>query len=112
MKIRQRFICPLELVSDMLKGKWKPIILWRLRLGPTSPSKLQQDIENITEKMLIQQLAELIESGFVFKKIYVGYPLKVHYGLTEQGEKILGALAVMQEVGEGLIQEGYLQKSK
>ena len=33
MKIRDDHTCPLELVHDMIKGKWKPIILWRLRLG-------------------------------------------------------------------------------
>ena len=32
MKIRNDYTCPLELVHDMIKGKWKPIILWRLRL--------------------------------------------------------------------------------
>ena len=44
MKMRQNYTCPLELVHDMIKGKWKPIILWRLRLGPASLSKLEQDI--------------------------------------------------------------------
>ncbi len=29
MKIRTEYTCPLELVHDMTKGKWKPIILWR-----------------------------------------------------------------------------------
>ncbi|EOS42093.1 hypothetical protein C810_04816 [Lachnospiraceae bacterium A2] len=33
MKMRDDYTCPLELVHDMIKGKWKPIILWRLRLG-------------------------------------------------------------------------------
>lgn len=30
MKMRTEYTCPLELVHDMIKGKWKPIILWRL----------------------------------------------------------------------------------
>ncbi len=53
MKIRTVYTCPLELTHDMIKGKWKPIILWRLRLGPTSLSKLERDIEGITQKMLL-----------------------------------------------------------
>ncbi|MEG1677629.1 MAG: transcriptional regulator, partial [Clostridia bacterium] len=36
MILRKQYTCPLELTHDMMKGKWKPIILWRLRLGPTS----------------------------------------------------------------------------
>ena len=38
MKLRETFTCPLELTHDMLEGKWKPIILWRLRLGKPWPS--------------------------------------------------------------------------
>lgn len=100
MKVREEFTCPLELVQDMIKGKWKPIILWRLRLGPTSLSKLEKDIDGITQKMLLEQLKELIEYGFVEKKTYEGYPLKVEYFLTEDmGMQILEALKIMQHIG-------------
>lgn len=83
MKVRSEYTCPLELVHDMIRGKWKSIILWRLRLGPTSLAKLERDIEGITQKMLLEQLKELIEFGFVEKKEYEGYPLHVEYSLTE-----------------------------
>ena len=84
----------------MIRGKWKPIILWRLRLGNTSFSSLQKDIEGITEKMLLEQLKELMEFGFVDKHTYEGYPLRVEYFLTKpNGEKILEALSVMQSIG-------------
>ena len=82
MKLREQFTCPLELVQDMIKGKWKPIILWRLRLGATSLSKLERDIDGITQKMLLEQLKELIDYGFVKKTTFEGYPLHVEYSLT------------------------------
>ena len=63
MKLREEYTCPLELVHDMIKGKWKTIILWCLRLGPTSLAKLERDIEGITQKMLSEQLKELIRSS-------------------------------------------------
>ena len=47
LKMREEYTCPLELVHDMIKGKWKPIILWRLRLGATSLAKLEKDIDGI-----------------------------------------------------------------
>ena len=100
MKMRDDYTCPLELVHDMIKGKWKPIILWRLRLGATSLSKLEQDIEEITQKMLLEHLKELIEYGFVDKESHSGYPLHVEYFLTEQmGKQILEALRIMQHIG-------------
>ncbi len=100
MKIREKFTCPLELTHDVIKGKWKPIILWRLRLGETSLSKLEKDIEGITQKMLLEQLKELIEFGFVNKRVYDGYPLQVGYVLTElQGKRMIEALSIMQQIG-------------
>ena len=44
MKLRETYTCPLELVHDMIKGKWKPIILWRLRLGKTTLAQMERDI--------------------------------------------------------------------
>lgn len=100
MKVRTEFTCPLELVHDMIKGKWKSIILWRLRLGATSLSKLENDIDGITQKMLLEQLKELIAYGFVEKKTFEGYPLHVEYSLTEDmGMEILEALRIMQHIG-------------
>ena len=100
MKIREEFTCPLELIHDMIKGKWKPIILWRLRLGATSLSKLERDIDGITQKMLLEQLRELMDYGFVKKTTFEGYPLRVEYFLTEDmGKEILVALKIMQHIG-------------
>ena len=100
MKIREQYTCPLELTHDMIKGKWKPIILWRLRLGNTSLSKLEKDIEGMSQKMLLEQLKELMEFGLVDKLVFEGYPLRVEYFLTEnRGKKMLEALSIMQAVG-------------
>ncbi|MDD4850235.1 MAG: helix-turn-helix domain-containing protein [Gemmiger sp.] len=100
MKLREEFTCPLELVHDMIKGKWKPIILWRLRLAPTSLSKLEKDIDGITQKMLLEHLNELVDYGFVAKKSFEGYPLHVEYSLTDgQGQELLEALKIMQHIG-------------
>lgn len=104
LKIRDEYTCPLELVHDMIKGKWKPIILWRLRLGATTLSKLEKDIDGITQKMLLEQLKELIEYGFIEKKTFEGYPLHVEYSLTsDMGLKILEALRIMQHIGIGYL---------
>ena len=100
LKIRDEYTCPLELVHDMIKGKWKPIILWRLRLGATTLSKLEKEIDGITQKMLLEQLKELIEYGFIEKKTFEGYPLHVEYSLTsDMGLQILEALRIMQHIG-------------
>ena len=100
MKLRQTFTCPLELTHDMLKGKWKPIILWRLRLGKATLAHLERDIDGITQKMMLEHLKGVGAFGFVDKEVSGGYPLKTVYFLTRpQGERVLAALTIMQEIG-------------
>lgn len=111
MLLRKEYTCPLELTHDMIKGKWKTIILWRLRLGHTSLAKLENDIEGITQKMLLEQLKELITFGLVEKKTFDGFPLRVEYFLTEsRGKKMLTALEIMQSVGIDFMIENGLEE--
>ena len=111
MKIRTEYTCPLELIHDMIRGKWKTIILWRLRLGPTSLAKPEKDIDGITQKMLLEQLKELIDYGFVEKETSPGYPLHVAYSLTpDMGMRILDALTIMQQLDIDYL--AHPQKSK
>lgn len=110
VKLRKNCTCPLELTHDMLRGKWKAIILWRLRLKPTSLADLTKEIEGITPKMLLEHLKELIECGFVSKKTFSGYPLHVEYLLTSaKGEKVLEALKIFQQLGIEFMRENGME---
>ena len=108
MKFRKEYTCPLEIVHDILKGKWKTVIIWQLKYRErASLAQLAQDIKGISQKMLLEQLKELKEFGLVDKKNYAGYPLKVEYFLTgDKGAKIVKALEIMQEVGREYLSEG------
>ena len=100
MKIRDDYTCPLEIVHDIIKGKWKTIILYQMKDGPKGLSELEREIEGITQKMLLEQLRELIEFGLVEKKSYEGYPLRVEYSVTERrGIKMIEAISIMQMIG-------------
>lgn len=100
MKIRDEYTCPLEIVHDIVKGKWKTIILYQLKNGPQSLSELEKGIEGISQKMLLEQLRELIQFGLVEKKEFSGYPLHVEYSITaRRGMKMIEAISIMQLVG-------------
>ena len=45
MKMRNEYNCPLELTYDIIKGKWKPIIIWQLSKNPYSLSSLKKEIK-------------------------------------------------------------------
>ena len=70
-----------------------------IKNGNTTLSKLERDIEGITQKMLLQHLNELRSWGIVDKISTEGYPLHVKYFLTERGLKMLTAVKIMQEIG-------------
>lgn len=123
MKFRDRYTCPLEIVHDILRGKWKTVILYQIDYyGDCSLSRLEKDISGITQKVLLEQLNELMFCSLVKKHKYDGYPLKVEYMLTEKGKRLIPALDIMQEVGIEIIKEhnciiekfddAYPQKSK
>ncbi|MGL4818760.1 MAG: winged helix-turn-helix transcriptional regulator, partial [Bacilli bacterium] len=60
MRIRSECTCPLEIVHDIIKGKWKMVILWQLHYHErASLATLHRDIKGISQKMLIEQLNEL-----------------------------------------------------
>ena len=76
MKMRNSYTCPLELTHDIIRGKWKPIILWQLGKRAASPSALQNDIVGIGQKMLLQQLESCRISEWCKKNSMRAIPLK------------------------------------
>lgn len=107
MKIRKEYTCPLEVTHDIIKGKWKPVILYQLYWkGALSLSQLEKEIKGISQKMLLQQLKELQKFGLIEKNSFDGYPLKVEYFLNEdKGARIIEALEILQEIGREYLKE-------
>ena len=101
MKIRKDITCPLELTHDVVKGKWKPIIIWNLK-EKKSLSSLQKSINGISQKMLLEHLKELSDFKIVGKNQFPGYPLKVEYYLTERGKDLLEAIIIFQRIGTSI----------
>jgi DNA-binding HxlR family transcriptional regulator len=104
MKIRKDFTCPLELTHDIIKGKWKPIIIWNLKEN-RSLSSLEKSINGINQKMLMEHLKELMEFKIIDKISFAGYPLKVEYFLTERGKELLSAIVILQKIGTNIQEE-------
>jgi DNA-binding HxlR family transcriptional regulator len=76
---------PVELSLDIIGGKWKMPILWRLKERSWRYGELKKNIGKITHKMLAEQLKELEQDGLISRKVYPEVPPKVEYSLTERG---------------------------
>ncbi|MBC8033761.1 MAG: helix-turn-helix transcriptional regulator [Chitinophagaceae bacterium] len=78
--------CPITSTMTMIGGRWKLAIIWHLRNGALRYNEIMKSIPGISEKMLIQQLKELIKSGWVIKKDFREIPPRTEYRLTKTGE--------------------------
>jgi DNA-binding HxlR family transcriptional regulator len=90
--------CPVEFALDMLGGKWKTVILARVKEGPLRYSELRRMIPSLSEKMLSQRLGDLVEIGFVCLEVDVAG--KERYALTSVGRDLASTLQALYNWGE------------
>lgn len=91
--------CPVETTLDLIGGKYKALILWRLSQGKMRFSELKKVIDNATPKMLTQQLRELEAQNLIHREVYPIVPPKVEYSLTELGKSLMPVLTAMRDWG-------------
>jgi DNA-binding HxlR family transcriptional regulator len=94
-KILPNLNCGLDLIGEVLYGKWKIRLLWFINEGHQRPSELQRKIPDATRRVLNIQLKELEDHNLVTKKIYPVVPPKVEYSLTEFGQTLIPVISVM-----------------
>jgi len=88
-KIAPSLNCGLDLIGEVLYGKWKIRILWFIHEGYLRPSELQRKIPDATRRVLNVQLKELEDHELVTRTIYPVMPPKVEYHLTEFGKTLI-----------------------
>ncbi len=89
--------CPVEFALDVLGGKWKTVILARIKERPMRYSELRRMIPSLSEKMLSQRLGELVETGFV--SLEVDSDGKERYALTGDGRDLATTLQALYDWG-------------
>ena len=92
--------CPLSYTIEMIGGRWKTIILYRLRNEPIRFGQLKKLIPSITEKMLAQQLKQLEYDRLIVRDAKEIIPPHVEYFLSESGKTLLPILLSMAEWGQ------------
>ena len=99
-KIPIELNCGLDLVREVLYGKWKIHLLYFISQGHKRPGELQRMIPGATRRVLNAQLNQLEEHELISKKIYAELPPKVEYSLTELGESVLPVIMTLGEWGD------------
>lgn len=97
--------CPVEATINLIGGKYKSLILWKLMGKTLRFSQLRKEVPFATPKMLTQQLRELEANGLVFREVFPVIPPKVEYSLTGFGKSIAPVLEAMYSWGSGYLTE-------
>ncbi|WP_260971216.1 winged helix-turn-helix transcriptional regulator [Mycolicibacterium llatzerense] len=80
--------CPIDAALSVVDGRWKGTILWRLADGPMRTAELRRSIPDITERMLIRHLHELVADGIIDRHDAGTVPPCVHYSISEYGKTL------------------------
>lgn len=99
-KIIPNLSCGLDLIGEVLYGKWKIRLLWFINEGHLRPSELQRKIPDASRRVLTIQLKELEEQELVAKKIYAEVPPKVEYSLTDFGKTLIPVISALGQWGD------------
>jgi DNA-binding HxlR family transcriptional regulator len=89
--------CPMEVALDIVGGKWKGVILFRLTDGPVRFNALHRMICRITARSLTQALRELEADGMVQRTLYPEIPPRVDYALTDRARALLPVRSALME---------------
>lgn len=93
----KNFVCALDLGFDLIKGKWKAVILCHLSQGSKRFLELQRITHGVSQKILTERLRELEEDGLIRRIVYSEIPPKVEYILTTKGEELFPALDLIEK---------------
>nr|WP_196604480.1 helix-turn-helix domain-containing protein [Pectinatus haikarae] len=77
--------CPVETTLNIVSGKWKGLILYRLLSGKKRFTELRRLLKTITHRSLTLQLRELEQDQIIKRTVFPEVPPHVEYELTELG---------------------------
>ncbi|TGD20044.1 winged helix-turn-helix transcriptional regulator [Levilactobacillus suantsaiihabitans] len=104
---KQNYFLGCNYIIDLVGGKWKPSIICSLGLGDKRFGELRHYFKRLygvtpAEKVLSEQLHQLIENNMVKRTSYDVMPMKVVYSLTDEGKRLKALLVQMTQFAESI----------
>lgn len=92
--------CPVEVVLDLIAGKWKTVLLYTLSERTVRFNELMRLLPSISQRVLTAQLRELEADGLVLRTVHPEVPPRVEYSLPPLGASLGPILLSMKEWAE------------
>lgn len=94
-------ICPkFEAAFQLLGKRWTGLIIHVLLSGPKRFKELSEAVTGLSDRVLVERLKELEESGIVTRHVYPDTPVRIEYGLTDKGKSLQPVMTAMQSWGD------------
>jgi DNA-binding HxlR family transcriptional regulator len=90
---------PIELTVEVLRGPFRPLIVWALFWGPRPFSELMRHVPDVTKKTLRRELAEMERIGLVLREVRPDSNRRASYSLSPFGETLRPVVGAMYEWG-------------
>lgn len=97
--------CPLTAASAAFGGKWKLIIIYWLAESPRQFGELRRLMDGVSQKVLSEQLRELMADGLVARDQTGPVPSPVRYSLTGYGRSLVPIVETIRRWGRGHIEQ-------
>jgi DNA-binding HxlR family transcriptional regulator len=92
--------CRVKVTVDVIRGKWKPIIIKAFKNGSLSYAELRGIVPEPSKKVLTDHLRELEADRIISRTASAGRNGRTEYSLTEYGRTLIPVLAVMRAWGQ------------
>lgn len=90
---------PIELTIEVLRGPFRPQIVWGLFWGPRPFSELMRHVPDVTKRALRRELVEMERIGLVARDVRPDTNRKACYALSPFGESLRPVVGAMYEWG-------------
>ena len=92
--------CRVKITIDVIRGKWKPIIIKALKSSSLGYADLRRMVPEPTKKVLTDHLRELEADRIISRTASSGRNGRAEYSLTDYGRTLIPVLVVMRAWGK------------
>ncbi|MFE9103557.1 winged helix-turn-helix transcriptional regulator [Actinomadura geliboluensis] len=94
--------CPVEITLDVLRGRWMTLVVRELLREDRSFTELRQALPALSDKVLADRLAHLVQCGVLERRRQPGWPPRTRYALTPHGHRLGPVLQALWDWGNEL----------